>query len=128
MIEHALRSLLADDYDLADLVDDRIYYVQAVQDVEVPYIVFFKVSGAREHSHDGASHLAHPRFQFSVFADTYLEAKEITQAIQSVLQAYTGESEGIQIQSCLYINEVDMYESQTGLFHVASDYEIYHSE
>jgi hypothetical protein len=128
MIESAFMSLLIDDYDLADLVDDRVYYNTAPQDVEVPYIVLFKIAGPREHSHDGVSHLAHPRFQFSVFANTYLEAKQVTQAIQGILDCFQGESEGILIESCLYINEVDMYEPQTNLHHIASDYEIYHKE
>lgn len=126
MIEHALRALLATA--LAALVGERIYYVRASQDVETPYVVFFKVSGPRVHSHQGASLLANPRFQFSAFATTYLEAKQIIQAIQTALQGYTGISEGIFIQSCLYANEFDTYEVQTGLYHVAVDYEIYHRE
>jgi DNA-binding NarL/FixJ family response regulator len=128
MIEHALRSLLAEDTTIEGLVGERIYYTQAVQEADTPYIVITKVSGLRVHSHQGTSSLANPRIQLSVFSATYLEAKQIAQAIQSVLQGYTGTSEEIEIQSCLYINEVDMYEQESKLYHVAVDYEIYHKE
>ena len=128
MIEQALLSLLLNDDDLKSLVGGRIYYNCAPQDVEIPYVVLFKVAGPREHSHDGRSHLAHPRIQFSVFADTYMAAKEVTQCIQNVLDGFQGESDGVQIQSCLYINEVDMYEPDIGLHHIASDYELFHEE
>jgi hypothetical protein len=128
MIEHALRTILVNNDGVKNLVNDRIYYNIAPQGTTIPYIVFFKIAGPREHSHDGKSGLAHPRFQFSVFADTYLKAKQITQAIQNALDCFTGEIEDTAIKSCLYINEVDMYDAQAGLNHVASDYEIYHRE
>lgn len=128
MIEHALRSLLANAEGVTNYVSDRIYYVQAIQEVQLPYIVMHKVSSPRVHSHDGYSNLANPRFQFSSFAETYLEAKQITRAIQQVLQGYRGVSAGVHIQMCLYMNEVDMYEEQSGLYHVAVDYEIFHRE
>lgn len=128
MIEHALRSLLANSELVTHYVSDRIYYVQAIQEVQLPYIVMTKVSAPRIHSHDGYSNLSNPRFQFSSFAETYLEAKQITRSIQQVLQGFRGVSEDVHIQMCLYMNEVDMYETQTGLHHVAVDYEIYHRE
>ncbi len=128
MIEHALRSLLINDAEIESLVNEKIYYTQAIQEVQPPYIVLTKVSATRVHSHDGYSNLANPRIQFSVFAETYLEGKVIARAIQRILQGYRGVSENVHIQMCLYMNEVDMYETQTGLHHVAVDYDIFHRE
>lgn len=128
MIEHALRSLLINDSEITEYVGERIYYVQAVQEVQPPYIVITKVSAPRVHSHDGYSNLANPRIQFSVLTETYHEAKLIARAIQRILQGYRGVSEDVHIQMCLYMNEVDMFEEQSGLYHVAVDYEIFHRE
>ncbi len=120
MIEHAIRSLIS------GLCSGRVYYVTAPQDTETPYIVFIKVSGPREHSHDGASNLAIVRMQFSIFSTTYKSAKETAQALQAILQSYQGTSEGVYIYSSTYDNEVDFYEND--LFHVAVDYKIAHKE
>jgi hypothetical protein len=128
MIEYALRNLLVNDDRIITLVDDKVYYAMAPQDTESPYIVLYKISGVRLHSHDGFSSLTDCRFQFSIFADTYLESKQIAQAIQAVLDGFKGveEESGIHIQKCLYINEVDMYEA--GFHTIACDYEITHRE
>jgi len=128
MIEHALRSLLINDAEIQTLVAERIYYNQAIQEVSLPYVVMFKVSAPRVHSHQGYSNLANPRMQFSCFAETYLEGKTIARAIQRILQGFRGVSENVHIQMCLYVNEVDIYEAQTGLHHIAVDYEIFHRE
>jgi len=117
--------------ELTNLIGERIYYVKAPQDVEVPYVMFFVVSSVREHDHDGASHLASARFQFSIFAQTYHEAKRITEQIQSVLQAFSGTIGGVggvYVSGSFHQNEVDFWEEDTGLYHVACDYSISHKE
>lgn len=119
MIEYAIYSLIS------SLCDGRVYYVTAPQDVGTPYIVFFKVSAPRQHSHDGASGLVRVRMQFSIFSDTYLEAKETAQALQAILQGYRGTSEEVDIQAIFYEDENDFYDE---LYHVACDYMIWHKE
>ena len=90
LIEQAIMTYLMAQSGITGLVGTRIHYVQAPQDVEKPFLVVTKVSGIREHSHDGSSKLAHPRFQFSIFAETYSAAKAITSVLQAALQGYTG--------------------------------------
>ena len=130
-IEQALsKELLAVD-GVTDLIAQRLYYVKAPQNVTKPYVVFFKASGPREYSHDGASNLARPRFQFSCFATTYYVAKQIAEAIRAVIEAFSGTmggAGGVEVGSCFCINESDIYEDNTQLFHVAVDYLIWHKE
>ena len=71
IFEQALMTYLLAQSGITDLVGTRIHYVKAPQDVAKPYIVFFKVTGPRDHSHDGGTGLANPRFQFSIFSTTY---------------------------------------------------------
>jgi len=128
-IEQAVLKELLADSGITDLIGERLYYVKAPQDVAKPYIVFFKVSAPREYSHDGASKLARPRFQFSCFAMTYYEAKQIAEAIRVAIEAFSGTmGTGVEVGSCFCLNESDMYEEDTKLFHVAVDYLIYHKE
>lgn len=130
-IEQAILNELLDDSTVTDLVGRKLYYVTAPQDVVAPYVVFFKVSGPRVYSHDGASQLANPRFQFSCFATTYYEAKQIVEAIRDALEAFSGTmggDSGTEVGSCFLVNETDIYEADTRLFHIAVDYLIWHEE
>jgi len=131
LIEQALMTYLLAQSGITSLVGQRIYFVQAPQDTETPYIVVTKVSGVREHSHDGSSHLAHPRFQFSVFATTYSSAKSIASALQTALQGYSGTmggESGVSVGATFYENEMDFYETESQLYHVPVDYIIWHTE
>jgi len=130
-IEQAILTELLGQSGLTDLIGERIYYVKAPQDVDTPYIVFFKVSAPREHSHDGASGLAHPRFQLSIFATTYYEAKQIAEQVQTALQAYSGTmggAGGVEVGASFYENETDIWEEGQKLYHIAADYLIWHEE
>lgn len=130
-IEQALKKYLEAQSGLTALVGERIDYVRAPQDVAAPYLVFFKVSGPRVHSHDGVSDLANPRFQFSCFAGTYYEAKQVAEQVQTALDAYSGTmggAGGVSVGACFYENETDIYETDANLFHVAVDYLIWHEE
>ena len=131
LIEQAIKTELESTTALTALIGERIYYVKAPQDVETPYIVFFKVTGPREHSHDGASGLAHPRFQFSVFSTTYYEAKQIAEQLQAALQAFSGTmgtGTGVHVGACFYEDENDLYEVESKLYHIAVDYTFWHTE
>jgi hypothetical protein len=113
-------------------VGERIHFNLAPQDVVKPYIVVIKISGPRYTlSNATAGSIAYPRFQFSIFSTTYKEAKEIADAIRAVLLTFSGlmgGAGGVTVLSCLYENEVDLYEVETGLHHIAVDYIIWHQE
>lgn len=131
LIEQALITYLLAQSGITDYVGDRIYQVRALQNARTPYLVVTKISGVREHSHDGSSELAHPRFQFSAFSTTYNEAKNIIAAVQTALQGYSGTmggGSGVSVGACFYENEADYYEIETKLFHVLADYVIWHTE
>jgi hypothetical protein len=130
-VEHALLKHLIAQTALTALVGERIYYVNAPQDVETPYIVFFKVSATRERSLTGTSHLVTSRFQFSIFSETYYEAKQIAEQIQLALQDKNNEiiggTGGVRV-SIQYDNEQDLYESEAGLYHIPVEYLIDYNE
>lgn len=130
-VEHALLKHLQAQTALAALVGERIYYVNAPQDVQTPYVVFFKVSATRVRSLTASSHLVNARFQFSVFSETYYEAKQIAEQIQLALQDKNNEiiggDNGVRV-SIQYDNEQDLYESESGLYHIPVEYLIDYNE
>jgi hypothetical protein len=128
LVEQALLTELLTVTALTTLIDDKLYYVKAPQDVEEPYVVFFKVSSPREHSLTGASGLATARFQFSIFSTTYYEAKQIAEYIQTALQGQNktiGGAGGVYA-NILYDNEQDLTEDE--VYHIAMEFLILHNE
>ena len=131
LIEQALMTFLLAQTGITGYVGRRIYFNQAKQATAKPYLVIKKISGPREHSHDGSCGLAHPRFQFSCFAKEYGDAKNAIAAIQTALDGYSGTmggDSGVTVGAAFYDDENDFYEEDTGLHHVAADYIIWHKE
>ena len=129
IIENALRiHLLAA---LTALLGNKIYYVTAPQDVETPYVVFFKVSEVRSVTLTGTGDTVNARIQFSIFADTYYETKQTAEQIKLALhgkcQETIGGAGGLSV-SCQYEDETDLYESDSLTFHCAADYFIQFNE
>lgn len=133
LIEHALKTYLEDQAALTALLGDgEIYYTGKVpQDVATPYIEMSKVSCVRKHSHQGNSHLARSRMQFTIYADSaaggYKDCKDIAAQLQTALQGKTGnigDSPGVEIYSSLYDDETDGYDNR--FLTLAVDYMIQH--
>lgn len=94
-------------------------------------MTYFKVSGARIHSLSGPSGLAHPRFQFDIYsdgADGYKKCKDVAKQLRKALDGFRGVVDGINIQSCLLVNEEDPYEEEPELYRVSMDFMIMHIE
>ncbi|MEE9401256.1 MAG: DUF3168 domain-containing protein [Dehalococcoidia bacterium] len=103
------------------LVVNRIYPLLLPQVPTLPAVVYLRVSGMREQSHDGDSALQHPRFQFSCWAETYLEALAVAEEVRIALQGLTTAGVGI------YENAHDLYDTDTGWYHVPVDITIWHN-
>lgn len=132
VIETALITYLLAQTGIIALVGQRIYFVQAPQDTDKPYLVINKISGTRENSHEVNTHLAHPRFQLSAFAATYADCKAIIAAVQTALQGYTGTmggAGGVVVSAVFYDDETDLDPGDSNqLYGVAVDYFIWHYE
>jgi len=131
LIEQAIRTQLAGTTAVAALVGERIYYGKALQDAARPYLVINKISAQREHAHDGALGMVNARIQISCFAGSYAAAKSLAVAVQAVLECYQGTLGGVggvYVGSCFYDNEVDFWEEETKLHHIAADYLLQYNE
>lgn len=131
-IETALSTYLLAQTGITGLVGQRVYFVQAPQDTAKPYLVINKISGTRENSREANTHLAHPRFQLTAFAETYGACKSIIAAVQTALQGYTGTmggAGGVAVGAVFYEDENDLDPGPNNeLYGVAADYIIWHYE
>lgn len=113
VIEEALHYLLKNNAGVSAVVSARIYPTVAPQNVTLPCVVYQRISGVREHTHDAIGDLARPRFQFAAIATTYSAAKLLANAVRVAIDNYAGTVLGVRIDSVLVQNEIDGYNLAT---------------
>ena len=128
-IETALINKLLATTAVTDLVGKKIHYAgDTPKNTTKPYIVIQKISAQRLHAHDGPCGLVNSRIQFSCFASTYLGAKAVCVAIQVALDGSKGVLSGVNVGSCLYDNETDLYDQDYQVCGVEADYMVSYNE
>ena len=126
-IEEALKIYLLSKTEITDIIGDRLYPEVLPQDVDFPALTYFEVSNPVFHDVD----IAYPRFQLSSWTKTYLEAKTLRNAIKEVMQRFKGVmggGSGVKVAQVVFENSFDMYDSETGIYHIPSDYKIIYRE
>ena len=135
VLENGLVSYLKATAGITTLVSSRIYPFMFPDGVTMPCLVYQRIDTPRTLTHDtsGATgDLAHPRFQFDAWAETYSEVKVITDALRAALNGKTGSigsgANAFTIQAALVDNEAPEREPETKLYRGRSDYIIWHIE
>ncbi|MGE3623693.1 MAG: DUF3168 domain-containing protein [Bdellovibrionales bacterium] len=115
-----------------DQAKARVYYVQLPQHNVGPNywpaLLITKVSGYRDQHLRGPSGWANPRFQIDCFAQTYMAAKELADAVRELMDGYVGTRKGTLIRDCSLSNERDNYEEDVKLYTVSLDFQIWNTE
>jgi len=127
-VEIALEDILTANSGVTALVAQRVYAMKMPQNPTYPLITYFRVSGPRVESMQGASGLASPRFQIDIWAKTYAETKAIARAVQLALEGYRATVGTVPVQGILFDSDRDLYESTPELYRVSMDFVIWHNE
>ncbi len=127
-LEEAIYTYLKTHSGLSSLVGTRIYPLVLPQSINLsdgPAVTFFKVSYVGERVLGGSNpKTVRSRFQFSCWAKTYASAKSVAVQIKSALQDYSGTvggTGGVKILDANPVDERDIYEQDTGVYHVPVD-------
>ena len=120
MIETELRAYLLNDPDIKRMIGNRMYPLVLPEKAAFPAIAYTMVSKGSHH----LINIAFPRIQFSCFSPSYMEAKNIAGKIREALQRYKGQMGSNRVIQGVFENEYEMYEKDTGLYHVACDIKI----
>ncbi len=120
MIEEATRSKLLSNITLAGLVSDIIDILKLPQNPVYPAVTFFKITGHRHSDLD----IAYPYFQCYSWGSTYASAREVANQIRISLIREKGTWGSVKIINAVFINEFDLYEDDTGIFHIVSEFKI----
>ena len=126
--EEAVRTILADDASVADLVSARIYPGRLPQGVTLPAIVYQRISAVRLNDLSGPSGFARPRVQLDLWASTYSGVKALARVVRQALDGYSGEVDGFGVADAILDEELDLYEPGVDDYRVVQDYFIWHGE
>lgn len=118
----AIKARLQASTALVALVGTRIYSGWFPQNVTYPALAFFEVSG----NEIAQAPVGRSRFQFSGYASDLVTAKKISNAVIAAFKDYSGVHNNISILKTIYLGRVQVHETDTGLYHYATDIEIVH--
>ena len=119
-----LRAFLLTHEPLIDLIGNRLYPSVAPEGTEKPYVCYYEVSNTGWHDIP----VAHPRFQFSVFHERYLVAKNVAVELRNILQRYKGQIGNTRVIQGVWEGSRELYEPDTQLHHIATDFRLIYRE
>lgn len=116
------------------LVSQRVHPQTLPQKTDYPAITFMQVSGVREITMGtvGGSGLAAPRIQITSWAETYAEAKEVSDAVRVGTDGFSGTFGSTTVKAVVMEGETDTEDrdpkSGRLYFGVIQDYAVWHDE
>lgn len=130
-MEAALTMLLLGDARVKQLAGSKLHWLRAPQTIVPPYAVLQVISSRDDYHLQGASGLTDARVQIDAYADSYLGARKLSDAILGVLSGYRGILSGVRLQAGFVDNRRDFPASSSGdvtpLFRRSADIIIWHS-
>lgn len=111
---------------LENLTTNRLHFVGAPPKTETPYGVVSVVSANRTLNHDGKGNLIAARMQIDWFGTSDTEVEGLFEETQTAMDDFHGVQEEVVVYLCELDDEMDMHESDTGLFHKSFDYIIHY--
>lgn len=121
---------------LTALVATRIYPNVAPQNVAPPYVVYRRITATRPGAMGADTGIVRARFQFDVFAggtdavgaaQGFDDAAAVREQVRLALQRWRSAGPPV-VQATFLDSQIDLYEDDTELHHLADDYEINYLE
>lgn len=129
MIDEAIYTLLSNDAGITAKVSSRIYPLHTPQEPIFPALTFGKIAvGTKDLHHSGSNQSAKSLYQFSCFAQTLKQAKELAKAVKDLLHGYSGTVGSEKIYYSKVLNEIDLFDVDLIIYYVPVDVEILHKE
>lgn len=124
-IEAAIRQYLLANPNIMALIAGRLYPMVLPQPPTLPAVTYSRVSRSAVRDLTGVAYWI-SRFQFSCWAKKYGDAKAVAQAVRQALEDYVGTMGQFRIIGSASVNEIDLSQPDTGLYHVPVDVLITH--
>ena len=122
-IEKDIVSYLLNQDDIAALVGDRVYPMHLLEGTQLPAINYMRISQERDRTHNGNA-MNRPMIQFSCWAKSYATVKDLAELLIAKLDNFSNYLKGGKV-TIFHRNDRDLYEPDTGYYHVPIEFEIY---
>lgn len=118
MIEQTVYTVLTTNPAVQAIVGTKVYPLVIPEEADVPAVVYQKVGTLVVNSLDGFSGLESIRLQFSCYAKTLFQAKQLAQSVSAALN-------GSAVLKCVRTMEMDDQDAETKSFRVIVDFNIW---
>lgn len=118
MLETGMAALLLTQSSITALIGNNVDPIPAPEDLEdYPCITYQEASYTADYTSDGASGWAQKRLVYNCWGTSWMQAKQIQEALRVVLTGYRGTlSEGTQVFLIEVANGEDFFESASRLW------------
>ena len=113
-IEKTIFDILRINGTVSGLVSSRIYPNVIPQNTALPAIVYYQISGARQHTLASTDNMVPSRWQFTCVASTYAELRGLSDAVRGALDNYVGVVGTVTIQCAHFVDEIDQNDVMPG--------------
>jgi hypothetical protein len=127
-IEEGIVTFLKSDAPLTAVIGSRVYPMRLPQGETLPAVTYQRISSPPRSSHDGASTLKNPRFQFKSWGETYADARTVADLLKAALDGYVGLMGTVAVQNTIIMNDLDYNDPQTETYQGVVDAIIWHRE
>lgn len=133
MIRSSLRTYLAAQSGISNIVGTRIYPVALPQKATRPALTYSRVTGGHYHNLTSATGAAIPTFEIDCWADSYEGADVLAEAVRQEMQGLRGTWGSDAVKSVVLDDEEDSYSdpidaSDKGVYRITLRYRIMYTE
>lgn len=131
--EAVLRSALTGSTAVTSLISSRIYPVLAPASASLPLVTWRRAAIQREQTLSAPSGMPRVTVEYAVYGTTYENAREIADAMRSVLDGYGGTSGTVTVNQTSLENEVDDFVTLAGadlppVYQITQTYDVWWQE
>jgi hypothetical protein len=112
--EAVLRSALIANATVAGLVSNRVYPVVAPASAALPFVTWRRVAIRRQQTLGGPMGMPVTSVEYSIYGATYEQAREVADAMRSVLDGYGGTLNNTEVKQTSLEQESDDFVTLAG--------------
>lgn len=131
-IRPGFRAFLLASSGVTSLAGQRVFPLRMPQGETRASVVYQRISGEGDHHMQGASGMNRVRMQVGAWAKETDDANALADAVKFRLDGYKGPMGSgaalVQVQGVFFVNERDLYDTDSNLHGVARDYSIVFEE
>lgn len=131
--EAVLRTALVGSTAVTSLVSARIYPVLAPASAALPFVTWRRTGIEREHTLSTPMGVPRVSVEYSIYATTYEQARDVADAMRVVLDGYGGSANNTEVKQTSLENESDDFVTLAGadmppVYQITQSYDIWWQE